>query len=335
MGLGGVLFSSPDVQLRAGPILQVINLGPILARHDIGNALGMSFDPQDNVLYLAHGSDPRGGFIDRLDLQGNLLNEFNLQRGYLPGAYLTSMSYDVASGHLFVVAVVPVGKQYASHLLEIDPDSFTVLTDLGIDTDGGGGIYVRGDDIWQARFSEDVIRHYSRALVFKNDISIASSFRGFGGPKALTSSFEDGFFLVDHFDERIVEVDSTGHEIAQASTAGFWDGRGFSIDVDLSTRRIYFQDGNAAIYVLSDEFIGGSTTPVPEPQTVWLSAGAVVIIGIAAVRSNRMRRRFCATCASEGPARRGTGRGRPPIYDSAICSDRTRGPAQTWASSTN
>jgi hypothetical protein len=61
--IGLALLVGGAMQLRADPILEVIDIRPTLARHDIGNALGLAFNPDSNVLYLAHGSDPRGGFI--------------------------------------------------------------------------------------------------------------------------------------------------------------------------------------------------------------------------------------------------------------------------------
>jgi hypothetical protein len=241
-------------QLRAEPIVEVINIEPILARHDIGNALGLAFDPRFNVFYVAHGSDTRGGFIYTLDVQGTLLNEFDLQGAYQPGSFPESLSFDLTSGHLFVVVAVPAGPDFVAHLLEIDPLTFSLLDDRLLNT--FGGIHVRADGIWQALFAQDVIRHYSRALAFIEDASVAPSFPGFPGPIALTSSFRDGFFVVDHFGRRLVEVDNGGRELAQASTAMLGDGRGLAIDADLRTRRIFLQVSNQAIFVLSDEFIG-------------------------------------------------------------------------------
>jgi hypothetical protein len=266
-GLGAIAtFVALVIPLRAQPtILDVIELGPILARHDVGNALGLAFDPQLNVFYIAHGSDTRGAFIYTLDAQGRLLDEYDFLSAYGPGSFLESLSYDEASGHLFALAEVPVGTDFVAHLLELEPGTFTVLTDQVIDNagGGGGGIHVRTDGIWQARFAEDVIRHYSRALALIDDVSVAASFPGFPGPLALTSSFRGGFFLVDLFGSRLVEVDVAGHQIAEASTAmlrGF--GRALAIDIDRASRRIFLQVENSAIYVLSDEFIRPGPTVV-------------------------------------------------------------------------
>jgi hypothetical protein len=257
---------------RAGaePILSVIDIRPIVDQHDIGNALGVAYNPAADVIYLAHGSDSRGGFIYTLDMHGNLLNEFDLQSAYQPGAFPESLSYDRSSGHLFVVAPVPVDEGFISHLLEIDPHTANILRDLPIDTNGGGGIHVRGDGIWQARFSEDIIRHYTPDLVFIEDVSVAGSFPGFPGPIALTSSFMGGFFIVDHFGRRLVEVDPAGNEVAAVSTANLGDGRGLAIDADSKTQRMFLQVNNEEIYVLSSEFIGVS----PELVSIDIKPGS-------------------------------------------------------------
>ena len=155
-----------------------------------------------------------------------------------------------------------MGADFVAHLLELDRGTFTLLNDQVIDD--ARGIHVRADGIWQVRFAEDVIRHYSRNLALIEDVSVASSFPGFPGPVALTSSFSGGFFLVDLFGSRLVEVDSAGHQIAEASTAMLAPplGRGLAIDVDRATRRIFLQVENSAIYVLSDDFIQPARTIV-------------------------------------------------------------------------
>ena len=57
-GLGAIAaIVAVAIPVRAQPVLDVIDIEPILGRHDIGNALGLAFDAQLNVFYLAHGSD--------------------------------------------------------------------------------------------------------------------------------------------------------------------------------------------------------------------------------------------------------------------------------------
>ena len=122
---------------------------------------------------------------------------------------------------------------------------------------------VRDDGIWQPVFAEDKIRHYTRDGVFIEDVSVTASFPpGFPGPLALTSSFTEdasrGFLIVDHFGQRIVEVDREGHEIAAVTTVVLGDtvtadGRGLAID--LARRRIFLQGNNKFIFVLSPAFM--------------------------------------------------------------------------------
>ena len=251
-------FIGGAADVAADPILEVIDIRAVLARRDIGNALGVAFNPDSNVIYLAHGSDSRGGFIYTLDAGGGLLNELDLQTVY-PGAFPDSLSFDRSSGHVFVLVAVPVavpaGQEFVSRVVEIDPDTGMIFSDVPIDIGGGGGIHIRSDGLWQARFAEDVIRHHDRAAVFIRDVSVAASFPGFPGPQALTSSFRGGFFILDHFGERIIEVTVSGTEVAVASTAVLGDGRGLAIDSDVTTRRIFVQINNEKIYVLSSEFL--------------------------------------------------------------------------------
>jgi hypothetical protein len=79
------------------------------------------------------------------------------------------------------------------------------------------------------------------------------------GPGALASSFRGGFFLVDGTNiPRLVEVDGSGKELAEASTAtlpGAGFGRGLAIDSDADSQRIFLQVENAQIFILSPEFL--------------------------------------------------------------------------------
>ncbi len=94
----------PKPHLPRG-ILGAIDIRAIVDRHDFANVLGVAYNPDADVLYLAHGSDPSYGFIFTLDLTGTILSEFDFQRAYRPGSYPTSLSYDPHTGHLFVFAV--------------------------------------------------------------------------------------------------------------------------------------------------------------------------------------------------------------------------------------
>lgn len=243
-------------------VLDVIDIRPVIARHDIGNALGLAYDPGADVLYLAHGSDPRGGFIYTLDSEGNLLYELDLQLAHLPESYPLSLSYDETSGQLFVLVYSSDASPFPVRMLVLDPVDFSLSAMLSADLDGGGGIHVSGDGIWQARFTEDLLRHYTLLGTFLDDVSVAGSFLGFPGPLDVTSSYLGGFFVVDHFDRRIVEVDATGRELAAVSTAELGDGRGIAIDSDPVSQRIFLQVNNEEIYVLSSDFIGGAVTTV-------------------------------------------------------------------------
>lgn len=250
-------------------IIDVIDIRPIIARHAVSNSLGLAFNPDLNVLYVAHGASPLGGFIYTLDLHGKLLDEIDFQLAYRSGAYPTSLSYDPATKHLYIV----VYGSTSPELVEFDPASRTALRSWTIDSLGGGGaIKVTDDGFWQSRFAEDIIRRYSTDGTFLQDVSVASSFPGASGPGGLTPSVAGGFFVVDHSGRRIVEVDRTGREMAVLSTAALGDGRGLAIDSHAASQRIFLQVDNEDIFILSSEFLGLSVSvdvrPGRFPNTV-------------------------------------------------------------------
>lgn len=255
----------------ANPLLGVIDIRPILAGQPGRNSLGLAYNPVSDVLYLAHGSDPRSGFIYTLDLQGNLINALNFQTAYGAATYPTSLSYDRNTGHLWVFALgVEVG---VGNIVEISPDGSRIFTEFTVPLGGGGGIAVRDDGIWQSMFASDSVRHYTRYGKFIEDVPVAGFPQGFPGPVDIAPSFTGGFFLVDHFGRRLIEVDIAGNEKAEASTAIL--GRGLAIDSDIGTQRIFLQVDNEAVYILSSDFIGA----VPEPSTfTLLGIGTVALI---------------------------------------------------------
>jgi hypothetical protein len=168
------LLISGAQQAEADPILGVIDIRPVIGRHDVGNVLGLAYNPDADVLYLAHGSSPMGGFIYTFDIDGNLLNELNFQLVYRPESYPTSLSYDRSSGHLFVFAFGV--EEGIGNVVEMSPDGSTIFSEFTVPLGGGGGIVVRGDGIWQSLFGSDIIRHYTREGVFIENVSVAESF---------------------------------------------------------------------------------------------------------------------------------------------------------------
>lgn len=267
-------LAQPDLRAGADPILDVIDIRPVLGMHpEAGNSLGLAYDPASDALYLSHGSDSRGGFIYKLGTGGNLLSEFNFQTAYRPGSYPTALSYDESTSHLFVLAL-GVGDGIGN-IVEMSPDGSVIFREITVPIGGGTGIAVRDDGIWQSLFARDIIRHYTRDGIFIEDLSVAGSFPGFPGPDNLASSFTNGFFIVDHFGRRIVEVGVDGDELAVGSTASLGDGRGQAIASDARARRIFLQVANQEIYVLSPELIKPAVAVVPT-----LSRTGLLVLGL-------------------------------------------------------
>ena len=74
-------------------ISSVIDIRPITGLRDIGNAPGLAYNAESDLLYLAHG-DSRGAFIYTLDTRGHLLGEFDFEAAYKPGYWIGSLVYD-------------------------------------------------------------------------------------------------------------------------------------------------------------------------------------------------------------------------------------------------
>jgi hypothetical protein len=248
-----LVLAGTTAEATGQTVLDVVDIRPLIARHDIGNALGLAYNQQLDVLYLAHGSDSRGCFIYTLDPHGNLLNELDFQQAYREEAFIESLAYDDLTGHFVLLAAVPDGAGFDSHVVEMSVDGTAIFDDIGLDADGG--IAVRQDGIWQARFSEDLIRHYERDGTFIDNVSVAESFPGFTGPLALAPSFTGGFLIVDHFGRRLIEITSNGDRIAEASTSTLGDGRGLAIATDIASERVFLQIDNEDIFVLARAFV--------------------------------------------------------------------------------
>jgi hypothetical protein len=136
----------------ASPILDVIDVASIRNRHPgPSNSLGVAYNPVSDVLYLSQSVTPPGppfiaGYIYTLDLQGHVLNEIDFQKAYRPEWYPASLSYDTATGHLFVKAYnfeVPG----AANVVEMSPDATTIFNEFAIPIGGDGGIHVRAGGI--------------------------------------------------------------------------------------------------------------------------------------------------------------------------------------------
>lgn len=268
--------------VKAGPI--VISHG-LYGIHD-GNILGIAYNPNADVIYLAHGSDTRGGYIRTIDLRGNLLSTWDF-RAATGLDYATSLSYDASSGHLFAGTEKYEDAGGQRGLIEMSPDGSTIYGQVDLTHsdygDGGLGLCVGRGSIWLSSYRNETITQLSMQGEFMRQFPV-EGFAGDGGPVDLAADFDDGFFLLDHFGSRIVEVDNAGKCIAELSMWDTWSIRPLAIDSDLSTGRIFVNDDDY-LYVFS----GGDLSPFP-PASVPLPSAALLEVfglGVAWVKLRR------------------------------------------------
>jgi len=254
------IVSPPKPPHRIG-LLGILDVRSILARHhNVGNVSGVAYNAAADVIYLSHGSDPSGAFIYTLDSSGNFLGELNLQAVYRPGVWPNSLSYDDATGHLFVEVREFVGNVAQTTIVEMDADGSTIFREVPLPGPAGYSM-VRTDGIWQP--AVDTIRHYTMDGELVEQLSVKASFPPGAGPLALTSAIDDptgGFVLVGHSRQRLVQVAGDGREVSAVPTVTLadpvsGDGRGSAIASDPATRRIFLVGDSERIFILSAGFM--------------------------------------------------------------------------------
>ncbi len=221
---------------------------------DIGNISGVACNPIFDIVYLAHGSDDRGARIHTIDLDGRLLDSWDFVAA-TGKDFPTSVSYDSTSGHLFMIASTSMdGGRWKTAIVETSTDGTAIYNEIDITGQdyghGGDGLYVGLDDIWITSFTNDTITRLSKQGHFLEQFPVEGFPTGFPGPLDLMASFEGGFFLLDGFGRRIVQVDRTGGYVDELSImAGSWDGFGLTLDSDLLNGRIFINDDDN-LYVI-------------------------------------------------------------------------------------
>lgn len=246
-----------------------------------GNMLGLAYDASRQELTFPNGFDGESKVVT-ITLDGNLVREWSLNRlignGFISGG-LTGLSYDPEKDGLFAWRFRSSdGNHYRNDLLHTSLDGTEVFGEFAVSGDlGGDGLLVEGDSIWTTKFNTDTIHKYSRNGDLLSTTPVEGFPDGFPGPLGIARAFDEGFFLVDHFGERIVHVNEAGQLLGAISTASFGDGRGMAIATDLAEQRTFLLINNAQIYVLRG---------VPEP-----SISAFFCMGLLAIARSIHRRR--------------------------------------------
>jgi len=245
-----------------GGVLNVIDIRALRDRLD-ANMQGLAYNPGADTLYVAHG-DTRSSFIYTVDMSGRLLRVLDFQSVYGPRSFPTTLSYDRATGHLFVRAFKEVSfGVFQARLIEMTVDGSAIFREIDLPNVSAGPI-VTPEGIWQIVPGEKVLRHTTLDGVFIKDIPIDSSFAN-GGPSALAPVFSgqsaDGFVLLDP-GQQILRVDGDGRQVAAVTTAVLGDtitadGRGSAIatDTDPAHPRLFVVGNNKWIFVLSPDFM--------------------------------------------------------------------------------
>ena len=246
-----------------------------------GNMLGLAYDANRQELTFPNGFDGESKVVT-ITLDGNLVRDWPLSRligeESLSGG-VTGLSYDAQTDGLFAWTFRSTdGNTYRQHIMHTVRDGSEIVGEFSVAVDtGGNGLFLEGSSIWTSQFNIDSIREYSRDGRLLSTMTVQGFPDGFPGPSAIARAFDGGFFLVDHFDERIVHVDSAGQLVGAISTAELGDGRGMAIATDLDSRRTFLLVNNEQIYVLRG---------VPEP-----SAWALFTVGLLAQRVRRRKHR--------------------------------------------
>lgn len=229
------------------PVMGKINLDPILARHDVGNALALAFNPEDQVFYVGHGSDYRGSWLYTVNLQGQLLAELNLD-GWLP----LSFSYESSTRHLFAEEILIRTTDVISRYIEMQPDGQIVRTILNQPIINES-LITTDDGIWGVN-GQDELKHFDRDGKLLEQFSIEASFPGPASAAwNLSESLNGGFYFTDEA-RNVIETDRQGRELRRITTKGIQPGfRPWRILQD--STHLFLEMTGWTIYSLSPDFL--------------------------------------------------------------------------------
>jgi len=238
-----------------------------LQRNGFGNILGLAYNPELSLLYLAHSSHagPKTCLIYIIDSDGNKKGEINFSSLFVDSLCITSLSYRNDLKRLFVAYGTNVLSKSKLRVAELSSDGLKVFSDISLDFKYSD-ICVKNSGIWSTIFSQDKLSLFSLEGYTEKEISLTESFGGYPGPGDLAASFDEGFFIVDHFRKLIIEVDESGKEVTAYSTSSFDDGRGFGVDSDLEGERLFISINNESLFILDKIELTSFIAPSPEKR---------------------------------------------------------------------
>lgn len=245
--------------------MRSIDISFLAGRPGFGNLNGFAYDPSRNLFYLSHSSHvgPKVSVIYALDFDGKLVNEWDFTKKYKEVLAIASLSYDRASGHLFVGTATDILSKVKLRAVECSVDGENIFSDVVLDY-GLGYFTIEESEIWATDFANDRILCFSRAGYFQSEYSLSKSFGGYPGPCDLASSFHSGFFVADHFRKLLLEFDRSGNELNAFSTASLGDGRVHGVASDSETRRLFLSVNNEKIFIISDDELSELKVPGPD-----------------------------------------------------------------------
>lgn len=245
--------------------MRTIDISFLYDRPGFGNLLGLAYDPVRNLFYLSHSScvGAKVSVIYVLDFNGQVVNEWDFTELYGEVLEIETLCYDRGTDHLLIGVAKDMLTKSKLHVVECSVDGESIFSDVELDY-SLGKITIDGPYIWATDFKEDRIICFSRKGVFQTEYSLSKSFGGYPGPDDLTISYNQGFFIVDHYRKLIIEFDKAGNELNAYTTATLGDGRGFGIVSDLDSRQLYLSVNNEQIFIISDNELSKLQAPGPD-----------------------------------------------------------------------
>jgi hypothetical protein len=268
--------------------VSVIDILPIRNFSDYGHFKGLAYNAQTDQFYFTQSSysySNPSGLIYTIESDGTLVSKWELLDLYPNpntglGVEISDVVYDNSTNRFFISAAYKQTEYpWEGHLIEASTDGSTLFGDIS--TIDSRYFEIDGANIWGTSYYPSSLYRYTQSGQLIESYDMSTLFGAYG-PSTLTSSFDNGFFINDHFGRGIVEVDQYGNGLRYFSTETLGDGRGNGIASDLSTGRLFWMTSNE-IYTLDQTDLLSMETSFPEvpssvpiPAAGWLLFSALI-----------------------------------------------------------